>query len=162
MVYDDDEDLLISCNESFRNIPQLETLHVYAKCGPLYTVYSPVKKINVSHESLTIPYSGKLSREKTFANWRKRRFSRKKLSRIARWCRRQNTPCLPISRRKLSQIATKPRNSQMFSSSKVSLYTVCKSSPLSFSWPLHKWKESFLCCQIEIELVNIFMYTSLL
>ena len=124
----------------------------YAKCGPLYTVYSPVKKMNVSHESLTIPYSWKLSREKTFANWRKRRFSRKKLSRIARWCRRQNTPCLPISRRKLSRIATKPQNSQTFSPSKVSLYAICKSSPLSFSWPLHKWKESFLCCQIEIEI----------
>ena len=31
-----------------------------------------------------IPYSGKLSREKTFANWR---FSRRKLSWIARLCR---------------------------------------------------------------------------
>ena len=49
-----------------------------------------------------IPYSGKLSREKTFANWRKRRFSQKKLSQIARWCHRQKTPRLPISRRKLS------------------------------------------------------------
>ena len=37
-----------------------------------------------------IPYSRKLSREKTFANWwknQKNRFSRRKLSRIARLCR---------------------------------------------------------------------------
>ena len=33
-----------------------------------------------------IPYSGKLSREKTFADWWNIRFSRRKLSRIARFC----------------------------------------------------------------------------
>ena len=33
-----------------------------------------------------LPYSGKLLREKTFANWRKIRFSRRKLSQIAQFC----------------------------------------------------------------------------
>ena len=45
-----------------------------------------------------IPYSGKLLREKTFVNWWKRRFSRRKLSRIAT----PRTPHPQFSRRKLS------------------------------------------------------------
>ena len=59
------------------------------------------------------PYSGKLSWEKTFANWWKR-FSRRELSRIARWCH-QETPRPQILRSKLSRIATKPQNSRKFS-----------------------------------------------
>ena len=56
-----------------------------------------------------LTYSGQLSRKKTFINWQKR-FSRRKLSRIAHWCRRQKTPCPSILQRKLSQIATKPQS----------------------------------------------------
>ena len=53
-------------------------------------------------EPIKVPYSGKLSRKKTSADWWKIRFS---------W-------------RKLSRIATKPRNSRKFSPSKVFCYTV--------------------------------------
>ena len=51
--------------------------------------------------------AGKLSRGKTFNNLAKIRFSWRKLSRIARWCRCQKMPHPPISWRKLSRIATK-------------------------------------------------------
>ena len=34
---------------------------------------------------MKLSYSGKLSRDKTFVNWRKIRFSHRKLSRIAHW-----------------------------------------------------------------------------
>ena len=54
--------------------------------------------------------SGKLSREKIFANCHKIRFSWRKLLRIAHWCHRQKMPCPPISQGKLSRIATKPQN----------------------------------------------------
>ena len=53
-----------------------------------------------------VPYSGKLSREKTFVNWWK----------------------IWFSRRKLSCIATKLRNSHKFSPSKVFRYTVLQLS----------------------------------
>ena len=39
-------------------------------------------------------YSGKVSREKNFVIWWKIRFSWRKLSRIARWCRHQKMPYL--------------------------------------------------------------------
>ena len=58
-----------------------------------------------------IPYSGKLSREKTFADWRKIRFSRRKLMWIARFCCAKGYHVPQISWRKLLRIATKPSNS---------------------------------------------------
>ena len=52
-------------------------------------------------------------------------FSWRKLPWIALWCRRQKMPLPPTLQRKISQIATKPRE---FSPSKVSHYTGCLSS----------------------------------
>ena len=46
-----------------------------------------------------LPYSGQLSRKKTFINWQKR-FSRRKLSQIAHWCSCQKTPCPSILQKK--------------------------------------------------------------
>ena len=74
-----------------------------------------------------LPYSGKLLREKTFTNWWKIQFSQRKLSWIAHFCCAKRMPCLKISQRKLSQIATKLWNSRKFSPSKVSCYTVHQS-----------------------------------
>ena len=70
-----------------------------------------------------VPYSGKLSRE----NWWKIWFLRRKLLWIAHSCCAKGHHTPKFLRRKLSRIATKPRNSQKFSPSKVSCYTV---SPL--------------------------------
>ena len=70
-----------------------------------------------------IPYSGKLSREKTFANWWKYDFRRENFRGLLAFAvPKDATP--QISRRKLSCIATKLRNSWKFSPSKVSRYTV--------------------------------------
>ena len=68
---------------------------------------------------LLVPFSGKLQ---TFVIWG---FSWRKLLRITLWCRRQKMPLPPTLQRKISQIATKPRE---FSPSKVSHYTGCLSS----------------------------------
>ena len=54
----------------------------------------------------TIPYSGKLSWWKTFANCCKIRFSRRKLSRIACWCRQR-----PKFAKKTFANSDKPQNS---------------------------------------------------
>ena len=67
---------------------------------------------------MVIPYSGKLLREKTFANWWKYDF--RGLSAFA--TPKDTTP--QISQRKLSRTATKPQNSRKFSPSKVFRYTV--------------------------------------
>ena len=84
-----------------------------------------IKKWVIEHTS-EIPYSGKLSREKTFANWWKIQFSRRKLSWITCFyhaaCQRMPHP--KISLRKLLRIATKSQNLGKFSPSKVSHYTV--------------------------------------
>jgi len=80
--------------------------------------YAIIKHEIDSGWSIQIPYSGKLSRigenmifvEKTLAD--------------CSLLLRQRTPRPKISRRKLSQIATKPWNSRKFSPSKVSCYTV--------------------------------------
>ena len=79
--------------------------------------------------SWDIPYSGKLSREKTFVNWWKLRFFTKKTFAektftdcsflLCQWM-----PHLQISQRKLSQIATEMWKSWKFSPSTVSRYTV--------------------------------------
>ena len=70
-----------------------------------------------------IPYSGKFSRKKTFTNWWKIWFLWRKLADCSLVpCRR--APCPQILWRKLSQIATKLRNSRKFSPSKVFHYTV--------------------------------------
>ena len=68
---------------------------------------------------LLVPYSGKLQ---TFVIWG---FSWRKLPRITLWCLHQKMPLPPTLQRKISQIATKPRE---FSPSKVSHYTGCLSS----------------------------------
>ena len=47
----------------------------------------PAPVLNILHTGQELPYSGKLSREKTFADWQKIRFSRRKLSWIACLCR---------------------------------------------------------------------------
>ena len=65
-------------------------------------------------------YSGKLLREKTFANWRKIRFSWRKLLQIAHWCHRQKMPCPSILQGKLFWIATKP--AKVFSPESFLLY----------------------------------------
>ena len=71
----------------------------------------------------TLLYSGKLSREKTFSNWWKIQFSRRKISQIAHFVA-PKVPHPQILWRKLSQIATKLWNSRKFSPLKVSRYTV--------------------------------------
>ena len=67
----------------------------------------------ISHHprQMLLLYSRKLSREKIFMD--------------CSLVPRQRTPHPQILRRKPSQIATKPQNSQKFSPSKVSRYTVC-------------------------------------
>ena len=73
--------------------------------------------------SCSIPYSGKLSREKTFANWWKYNFRRENFRGLHAFAMPKDaTP--QISQRKLSRIATKPQNSRKFSPSKVFRYTV--------------------------------------
>ena len=67
-----------------------------------------------------IPYSGKLSREKTFANYDFHGENFHGL--LAFTTPKDATP--HISQRKLLRIATKPRNSRKFSPSKVFRYTV--------------------------------------
>ena len=52
----------------------------------------------------------------------------------------KNATCLHILRRKLSQVATKPRNLQKFSPSKVSHCTVCIAFEL---WCAKKWQHVF-------------------
>ena len=73
------------------------------------------------NDAAILPYSGKLSRENTFANWWK--IGEKTFTHcLLLPC--QKTPHPKILRRKLSQIVTKSRNSRKFSPSKVSHYTV--------------------------------------
>ena len=62
----------------------------------------------------SIPYSGKLAREKTFANWWKYDFRGENFRGLLAFAMLKDaTP--QISWRKLSRIATKPRNSRKFS-----------------------------------------------
>ena len=84
-------------------------------------IISP-KPVSVTDSS--IPYSGKLSREKAFATCWKIRFLRRKPSGIALLLPHQRMPRPQISWRKLSQMATKPQNSPKFSTLKVSHYMV--------------------------------------
>ena len=70
-----------------------------------------------------IPYSGKLSREKTFANWWKYNFCGENFHRLLAFATPKDAT-LQISRRKLSRIATKLQNSRKFSPLKVSRSTV--------------------------------------
>ena len=67
-----------------------------------------------------LPYSGKLSREKTFAKYDFRGKN------FCRWLAfaAPKVPCSQISWRKISQIAAKPQNSRKFLPLKVSRYTV--------------------------------------
>ena len=65
-----------------------------------------------------LPYSGKLSHEKTFANLWKIRFSRRELSWIGCWCHKK-MPLPQILQRKIPLMATKSWNSWNFSPSKV-------------------------------------------
>ena len=70
-----------------------------------------------------VPYSGKLSREKTFANWWKCNFRKENFHGLVVFATPKDA--LPqISRRKLSHIATKLQISRKFSPSKVFHYTV--------------------------------------
>ena len=70
-----------------------------------------------------LPYSGKLSREKTFANWLKYDFRGENFRRLLAFAvPKDATP--QISQRKFSRIATKPQKSRKFSPSKVFRYTV--------------------------------------
>ena len=89
-----------------------------------------IKKWVIEHTS-EIPYSGKLSREKTFANWWKIQFSQRKLLWIACFYRAacQRTPRPQISQRKLSRIATKSRNLRKFPTIRYIIATT----------KLHKW-----------------------
>ena len=81
-----------------------------------------------------IPYSGKLSREKTFANWWKKEKTFADCSRLPR----QRTPSPKISRRKLSRIATKPRNS-------------CESFLLrKFNFPLYGSRDGLIDTQKQL------------
>ena len=73
--------------------------------------------------SFCVPYSGKLSREKTFANWWKYDFRGENFRGLPAFVMPKDTT-LQISWRKLSCIAAKPRNLQKFSPSKVFRYTV--------------------------------------
>ena len=71
----------------------------------------------------TIPYSGKLLREKTLANWWNHDFRRENFRGLLTFAAPKDaTP--QISQRKLSRITTKPQNSRKFSPSKVFRYTV--------------------------------------
>ena len=56
-----------------------------------------------------IPYSRKLSRDKTFMNWRKIRFLWKKFSQIAHWCHHQKTPRPPNFMKKLQSYKAESR-----------------------------------------------------
>ena len=90
--------------------------------------------------TICIPYSRKLSREKTFA---KIRFSRRK--QIARFAA-PKVPCSQILRRKLSRIATKLRK---FSPSKVSRYTVLQSDCHAESTWIYTCTHSKSCVHVH-------------
>ena len=79
-------------------------------------------KILVSLMSKLLPYSGKLSREKTFANWWKYDFRGENFRGLLAFAvPKDATP--QISWRKLSRIATKPQNSwKVFSRESFPLY----------------------------------------
>ena len=91
-------------------------------CAQALLKFFYISGITYVYVYMRILYSGKLSREKTFANWWKIWiFGEKTLCR-AKGC---HTP--QISQRKLSRIAIKPLNLQMFSPSKVfPLYDMSK------------------------------------
>ena len=70
-----------------------------------------------------LPYSGKLSREKTFVDWWKYDFRGENFRRLLAFAvPKDATP--QISQRKFSRIATKPKKSRKFSPSKVFCYMV--------------------------------------
>ena len=77
-------------------------------------------KIIVLISEVFVPYSGKLSREKTFVNWRKIWFLRKKLSLIACFCCAKEHHAPNFTK----WITTKLWNLWNFSPSKVSCYLV--------------------------------------
>ena len=85
------------------------------------------KFLNTSENLLThvelLPYSGKLSREKTFRELVKIQFSQRKLSRIARFCRAKGCHT-PNFMKKTFAYSPKLRNSRKFSPSKVFCYMV--------------------------------------
>ena len=96
-------------------------------------------------------YSEKVSREKkkikAFADRWKIRFSQRKLSRIARFCHAKGHHAPQIqSRRKLSRISTKLRNSWKFSPSKVSCYTVWSCMSSSTLWLYYLPYQNKLTC----------------
>ena len=102
-------------------------------------------------------YSGKLSKEKTFANWGQIWFTW-----IARFYRAKGHPALDFME-KLSQIATKPWNSWKFSPSKVFFYTVSESNTAEISHCI--WKEksanSSLFVQVLCHVGWLFLYKCL-
>ena len=86
-----------------------------------------MKSTRINHARYIL-YSGKLSREKIFANWWKYNFRWENFRGLLAFAAPKDaTP--QISRGKLSRIATKPRNSRKFSPSKVFRYTVTAENP---------------------------------
>ena len=81
---------------------------------------------NLHIKALTkpMPYSGKLLREKNFCELVKNTIFAEKVSQITRFCCDKGCHAPKFWLRKLLRIATKIRNSQKFSPSKVSHYTV--------------------------------------
>ena len=110
----------MSTNHLISGYPPLSTL------GGLQLV-NDRQLTNGSWHDTKLPYSGKLSREKTFTNRWNIRFCGKNFrgfttDRIL--CAINQSRPHSFSRRKLSQMASNPRNSWNFSLSKVSRYTV--------------------------------------
>ena len=89
---------------------------LWQKCHDRQSVHDDDLSLNPQ-----LLYSGKLSREKTFANWWKTRFSQRKLCELLAFA----MPRMPHPQILWSWIATKPLNLWKFSPSKVSCYMVC-------------------------------------
>ena len=92
-------------------------MYMYIEDSSSYTIYN----CSVNH----VLYSGKLSREKTFTNWWKVHFLRRKLSQIAHFTvPKDATPPNFMEKTVTNSHKFKLRNSRKFSPSKVSRYMV--------------------------------------
>ena len=104
---------------------------------------------------------GNFHRRKKFTNkWK--RFLWRKLSRIACWCR-QNMPHPQILQRDNSQIAIKPQNSQKFSPSKVSCFTldiitICNHVSFLLRMVMIQWPQQ-MCLLKEVEIISHILCT---
>ena len=96
------------------------TLGQFPSCSRLTLLCRGTNKVDIAE----LPYSGKLSREKTFADRWKIRFSRRKLSRIACFCHAKGHHA-PKFRGENSRIATNRKIRESFPLYGINVTTAC-------------------------------------